>query len=154
MKIWTKTTLNWRNFPLLPNCCKSILEIWPIQPSLYISRHASLPDKRHKMGWNTFSRIIFHYLFGYSKLWDARFLVNGKIGVAQNSCNLIYLIRQTQDHQKKLAASGFHYTHKSMYRTRAIITRSWSETALLYKPRILGLKDEEFSFLVHKWSVI
>ena len=40
------------------------------------------------------------------------------------------------------------------YRTRAIITRSWSETALIYKPRILGLKNEEFSFLVHKWSVI
>ena len=40
------------------------------------------------------------------------------------------------------------------YRTRAIITRSWSETALVYKPRILGLKNEEFSFLVHKWSVI
>ena len=31
-----------------------------------------------------------------------------------------------------------------VYRTRAIITRSWSETALVYKPRILGLKNEEF----------
>ena len=41
-----------------------------------------------------------------------------------------------------------------IYRTRAIITRSWLETALVYKPRILGLKNEEFSFLVHKWSVI
>ena len=41
-----------------------------------------------------------------------------------------------------------------IYRTRAIITRSRSETALKYKPRILGLKNEEFSFLVHKWSVI
>ena len=40
------------------------------------------------------------------------------------------------------------------YRMRAIITRSWSETALVYKPRILGLKNEEFSFLVQKWSVI
>ena len=40
------------------------------------------------------------------------------------------------------------------YRMLAIITRSWSETALVYKPRILGLKNEEFSFLVHKWSVI
>ena len=27
-------------------------------------------------------------------------------------------------------------------------------TALVYKPRILGLKNEEFPFLVHKWSVI
>ena len=41
-----------------------------------------------------------------------------------------------------------------IYRTRAIITHSWSETALVYKPRILGLKNEEFLFLVHKWSVI
>ena len=35
------------------------------------------------------------------------------------------------------------------YRTQTIITRSWSETALVYKPRILGLKYEEFPFLVH-----
>ena len=36
------------------------------------------------------------------------------------------------------------------YRTRAIIARSRSETTLEYKPRILGLKNEEFPFLVHK----
>ena len=42
----------------------------------------------------------------------------------------------------------------SMYRTRAIIARSRSETALKYKPRILGLKNEEYPFLVHKLSVI
>ena len=41
-----------------------------------------------------------------------------------------------------------------IYRTRAIIGRSRFEAALVYKPRILGLKSEEFSFLVHKWSVI
>ena len=40
------------------------------------------------------------------------------------------------------------------YRTRAIIGRSWFEAALIYKPRILGLKNEEFPFLVHKLSVI
>ena len=40
------------------------------------------------------------------------------------------------------------------YRTRATITRSWSVTALVYKPRILGLKNEEFPLLVHKLSVI
>ena len=40
------------------------------------------------------------------------------------------------------------------YRTRAIITRSWSVTTLVYKPRILGLKNEEFPFLVHKFSVV
>ena len=43
---------------------------------------------------------------------------------------------------------------KFVYRTRAIIARSRSETALEYKPRILGLKNEEFPFLVHKLSVI
>ena len=31
---------------------------------------------------------------------------------------------------------------------RATITRSWSVTALVYKPLILGLKNEEFLFLV------
>ena len=37
---------------------------------------------------------------------------------------------------------------------RAIITRSRFETALIYKPRILGLKNDEFPFLDHKLSVI
>ena len=45
-------------------------------------------------------------------------------------------------------------TFETNYRTRAIITRSRFETTLVYKPRILGLKNEEFSFLVHKLSVI
>ena len=40
------------------------------------------------------------------------------------------------------------------YRTHAIIGRSRFEAALVYKPRILGLKNEEFPFLVHKLSVI
>ena len=40
------------------------------------------------------------------------------------------------------------------YRTSAIICRSRFEAALVYKPRILGLKNEEFPFLVHKLSVI
>ena len=44
--------------------------------------------------------------------------------------------------------------HFTYYRTCAIITRSWLETALVYKPRILGLKNEEFPILVHKLSVI
>ena len=39
------------------------------------------------------------------------------------------------------------------YRTRAIITCSWFETALNYKPRILDPKIEEFPCLVHKLSV-
>ena len=41
----------------------------------------------------------------------------------------------------------------NIYRTRAIITRSWFETALNYKPRILDPKIEEFPCLVHKLSV-
>ena len=41
-----------------------------------------------------------------------------------------------------------------MYRTRAIIGRSRFEAALVYKPRILSLKNEEFPFLVHKLSAI
>ena len=44
--------------------------------------------------------------------------------------------------------------HTHIYRTRAIITRSWFETALDYKPRILDPKIEEFPCLVHKLSVI
>ena len=41
-----------------------------------------------------------------------------------------------------------------IYRTRAIIGRSRFEAAFVYKPRILGLKNEEFPFLVHKLSLI
>ena len=43
---------------------------------------------------------------------------------------------------------------KEVYRTRAIIGRSRFEAALIYKPQILGLENEEFPFLVHKLSVI
>ena len=43
---------------------------------------------------------------------------------------------------------------KIRYRTRAIIGRSRFEAALIYKPRILSLKNEEFPFLVHKLSAI
>ena len=38
------------------------------------------------------------------------------------------------------------------YHTRAIIGRSRFEAALVSKPRMLGLKNEEFLFLVHKLS--
>ena len=41
----------------------------------------------------------------------------------------------------------------SRYRTRATINRSWFETALNYKPRILDPKIEEFPGLVYKLSV-
>jgi hypothetical protein len=43
---------------------------------------------------------------------------------------------------------------KNDYRTRAIIGGSWFEAALVYKPQILSLKNEEFLFLVHKLSAI
>ena len=42
----------------------------------------------------------------------------------------------------------------AVYRTRAIIGRSRFEAALIYKPSILGLKNEEFPILVHKLSAI
>ena len=42
----------------------------------------------------------------------------------------------------------------TIYRTRATISRSRFEAALVYKPRILSFKNEEFPFLVHKLSVI
>ena len=38
--------------------------------------------------------------------------------------------------------------HQITYRTRAIISRSRFEATLVYKPRILSLKNEEFPFLV------
>ena len=41
---------------------------------------------------------------------------------------------------------------KFQYRTRAIISRSGFEAALIYKSRILSLKYEELPFLVHKLS--
>ena len=41
----------------------------------------------------------------------------------------------------------------SEYHTRAIITRSWFETALNYKPRIFDPKMDEFPCLAHKFSV-
>ena len=39
---------------------------------------------------------------------------------------------------------------KNIYRTRAIITRSWFETALNYKPRILDSNNEELPFFSTK----
>ena len=54
---------------------------------------------------------------------------------------------ETQIKQPSLSACD-------IYRTHAIITRSQFETALDYKPRILGSKIEEFPFVVHKLSAI
>ena len=41
-----------------------------------------------------------------------------------------------------------------IYRTHFTIARSWSVMALVYRPRILGFKNEEFSFFVRKLSAI
>ena len=43
----------------------------------------------------------------YSKALRCTFLGNGKTRVAQNSCNLSYLIRQRQDHQKTVLLKVF-----------------------------------------------
>ena len=48
----------------------------------------------------------------------------------------------------------YFVVEKDIYRTRAIITGSWFETALDYKPWILDPVIEEFPFLVHKLPVI
>ena len=40
-----------------------------------------------------------------------------------------------------------------LYRTHAIIDRSRFEAALVYKPRILGLENEEFTFFVDMYIV-
>ena len=45
-----------------------------------------------------------------------------------------------------------YFAKEYIYRTRTIITRSRFEAALVYKPQILSLKNEEFPFLVHKLS--
>ena len=42
----------------------------------------------------------YDYFESTVRPWDARFGGNGKTHVSQNSCNLSYLIRQRQDHQK------------------------------------------------------
>ena len=50
---------------------------------------------------------------------------------------------------------AFNYDYMIyIYRTRAIIGRSGFEAALVYKRRILSLKNEEFPFLEHKLCAI
>ena len=52
---------------------------------------------------------------------------------------------------KSRSHNGTKTFFKSNYRTCAIITRSWFETALDYKPQIFW---KNYHFLVHKLSVI
>ena len=64
--------------------------------------------------WATF-RIFFLGAVRRKKLrfwfsvrpWDACFWGNGEICVTQSSCNLSYLIRQRQDHQKTILLKVF-----------------------------------------------
>ena len=46
------------------------------------------------------------------------------------------------------------FPYKNDYRKRAIITRYWFETALDYKPWILGKQIKELPCLVYTLSVI
>ena len=52
------------------------------------------------LAWSTQFQIVV-------RPWDARFLGNQKTRVAQNSCNLSYLIRQRQGHQKTVQLKVF-----------------------------------------------
>ena len=124
----------------------------------------------------TFNFYIFSYLFLHQRLlwcyWSATNLGAKYLGVFSRSlkmkekhisCAHLVLLRLFILRGKFIYFSILEWKNSQLcqknncelyYRTRAIITRSWSETALVYKPRILGLKNEEFSFLVHRWSVI
>ena len=71
----------------------------------------------------------------------------GRLQLIQNSAPSVALGRQCfiqiDCEILKLSFSKKYYNNK--YCTRAIITCSWFETALNYKPRILDLKIEELS---------
>ena len=56
---------------------------------------------------STFCSILKSYIKDTVRPWDARFWGNGKTRVAQNSCNLTYLIKQRQEHQKTVQLKVF-----------------------------------------------
>ena len=58
---------------------------------------------RWKIGSIPFWSMALQYL----RPWDARFWGNGKSRVAQNSCNLRYLIRRRQEHHKAVQLKVF-----------------------------------------------
>ena len=65
-----------------------------------------------------------------------------------------FLVEEDEEALKKELKEAFRiYDKEGMYRTRATKSRSWFETALNYKPRILDPENEEFPCLVHKLSV-
>ena len=86
----------------------------------------------------------FRYITGYFNDWCIKILMTNAVSqfiacpklYIPSSLNIDYILRHLY------------------YRTRAIIGRSRFEAALVYKPRILGLKNEEFPFLVHTLSAI
>ena len=86
-----------------------------------------------------------------------------KLKVNQKSRTCLFHLHAISSHFKPIPTTYlwndlFYHcdsiSSETTYRTRAIIGRSRFEAALVYKPRILSLKNEEFPFLVHKLSVI
>ena len=78
------------------------------------------------------------YSRNHAKSFDAPAQFSSPFGLIHNAAK--YFTKSEAD------ADATYAGHAFRYRTHAIITRSRSETALVYKPRILGLKNEEFSF--------
>ena len=90
--------------------------------------------------------IIWYEKYGMdSKKRTVTNMLLSRIIFSQILCNIFIM---------PLQIIGLSFGAFSEYRTRAIIGRSRFEAALVYKPRILSLKNEEFPFLVHKLSAI
>ena len=90
--------------------------------------------------------IIWYEKYGMdSKKRTVTNMLLSRIIFSQILCNIFIM---------PLPIIGLSFGAFSEYRTRAIIGRSRFEAALVYKPRILSLKNEEFPFLVHKLSAI
>ena len=68
--------------------------------------------------------------------WDARFLGNGKTCVAQNLCNLSYLIRGRKNYQKieqvKVFTAGLYFPDLSKCYFLQILTKICSKVPIFY----------------------
>ena len=116
------------HFDSLPWTVYFHLSIWILPRRIFVSDHryvryilfkdffVILPSLTHFfgtmfylaiLGWNNFQTYDQKWIITSTvRPWDARFLGNGKTCVARNSCNLSYLIRQRQDHQKTVQLQG------------------------------------------------
>ena len=84
--------------------------------------------------------IIWYEKYGMdSKKRTVTNMLLSRIIFSQILCNIFIM---------PLQIIGLSFGAFSEYRTRAIIGRSRFEAALVYKPRILSLKKEEFPFVV------